>query len=92
MEVTEIILAKILNFLSCRVTVAGFLLGPSHWISLAHKTPSCNKKNMLSKIFFDIHCYNFIISNNFEQNTDETDLKQPKIHRKIQEKSRELKV
>jgi hypothetical protein len=39
---------------------------------------------MLPKVFFDKTVFvKFQISYNFEQNTDETDFKQPKIHRKI---------
>jgi hypothetical protein len=58
-------------------------LGPSLWISLAHKTPSYNIK-MLQKIIFDKTAFvKFKISNNFLKNIVETHLKQPKIHRKI---------
>jgi hypothetical protein len=47
-----------------------------------HKTPS-NDTNMLPKVAFDKTALSkFKISNNFNQNTDETDSKHPKIHRK----------
>ncbi len=40
--------------------------------------------NMLPTVFYDKRVFvKFKISNNFEQNIDETNLKQPKIHRKI---------
>ncbi len=39
---------------------------------------------MLPKVVFDQRAFvKFKISNNFKQNIDETDLKQPKIQRKI---------
>ncbi len=44
MEVTEIILAKIYGF--CQLS------SQSLWISLAHKTPSCDS-NVLTKVVFD---------------------------------------
>jgi hypothetical protein len=48
--------------------------------SLAHKTQSYNT-NMLLKVFFDKTVFlKFKISNHFERNIDETDLKQSKIH------------
>jgi hypothetical protein len=50
---------------------------------MAHKTPSYDI-NMLPKAVVDKTAFvKFKISNNFERNIDETDLKQPKIHRKI---------
>jgi hypothetical protein len=58
-------------------------IGSSLWISLAHKTPSYDT-NMLPKVVFDKTAFvKFKISNTFKQNIDETDLKQPKTHRKI---------
>ncbi len=42
--------------------------------------------NMLPKIFFDKTAYRYVtfkISNNFEQNIEETNLKQPKIYSQI---------
>ncbi len=78
MEVTEIILVKSIDFVSCRVTVAGFLLGyrllkPSLWISLAHKASSYDT-NMLPKVVFHKTAFvKFKISNNIKQNFDETD-------------------
>jgi hypothetical protein len=58
-------------------------MGPSLWISFAHKTPSYDT-NMLPKLVFKITAFvKFKISNNFKQNIDETDSKQAKIHKKI---------
>jgi hypothetical protein len=46
---------------------------------MAHKTPSYDT-NMLPKVVFDKTAFvKYKISNNFDQNIDETDLKQPKI-------------
>ncbi len=50
---------------------------------MVHKTPS-GDTNMLPKVVFDKTLFvKFKISNNFKQKIDETDSKQPKIHRKI---------
>jgi hypothetical protein len=38
---------------------------------------------MLPKVFFEKTVCKIKISNNFEQNSDETNLKQPKTHSKI---------
>ncbi len=58
-------------------------IGPSLLISLAQRTPSFDT-NMLPKVVFNIKVFvKFKISNNSKQNMDETDSKQPKIHRKI---------
>jgi hypothetical protein len=60
--------------------------------SLAHKTPSYDS-NMLPKVVFDKTAFvKFKICNNFNQNIDETDLKQPKIHRKIHTSQWILKI
>ncbi len=45
---------------------------------------STHETNMLLKVVFDKTAFvKFEISNNFKQNIDETDSKQPKISRKI---------
>jgi hypothetical protein len=50
---------------------------------LAHKTPSYDT-NVLPKVVFNIKVFvKFKISINSKENMDETDSKQPKIHRKI---------
>ncbi len=91
MEVTEIILLKRFCQLSSRSR--GFFarvwifksIGPSPWISLAHKTPSYDTI-IVPKVFFDKNMcvtVKFEISNYLKQNNDETDSEQPKIPRKI---------
>ena len=94
MEVTEIILAKIYRF--CQLSshsrrlfamIYCRLLNPQslayEFLSLAHKTPSYDK-NMLPKIVYDKTDFvRFKISDNFKQNINKADSKQPKIHRKI---------
>jgi hypothetical protein len=85
MEVTEIILVKTYRFFQLSSHGCGFFkfVGPGLWISWEHKTPSFDT-NMLPKIAFDrLEFVKFIIFNNFKQNIDETDSKQPKIHRKV---------
>ncbi len=92
MEVTEIILAKIYRFCQLSSHSRGFFAkvkifnskGPSLWVSLAHKIPTYDT-NMLPKMVFDNTAFvKFLISMTFkfQQNIDETDSKQPKIHRK----------
>ncbi len=50
---------------------------------LSHKTPS-SASIMLPKVVFDKTAFvKFKTSNHSQQNIDDTDLKQPKIHRKI---------
>jgi hypothetical protein len=59
----------------------------------AQDTISYCNANMLPKAFFDKTAFgNFKISNNFERNIDETDLKQPKIYRKISSSLWTLKI
>jgi hypothetical protein len=78
MEVTEIILAKIYRFYQPSSHSRGFFarvkifnsIGPSLWISVAHKTPSYD---ILPKVAFDKTAFV-----KFKQNIDETDLKQTK--------------
>jgi hypothetical protein len=99
MEVTEIvILAKIYQQSShSRGEYIFKFIGPCVLISLAPKTPSYNT-NLLPKDFFDETVYvTFKISTLYpvitlEQNIDETNLKHPKIHSKIQTKICEPKV
>ncbi len=45
-------------------------LGPSLWISLAHKTPSYDTKIPLTVFFDNTAFVKFKISNNFKQNFD----------------------
>jgi hypothetical protein len=87
MVVTEIILAKIYRFCQLSSHSRWFFariwnlksIGPSLWISLAHKTPSYDT-NMLPKEVFDKTVFvKFKISNNFNQNIDEAQSKKPKI-------------
>jgi hypothetical protein len=49
---------------------------------LVHKTPSDDTNMLLKVIFYKTEFVKFKISNNFKQNIDETDSKQPEIHRK----------
>jgi hypothetical protein len=61
-------------------------------ISLAYKTPSYDI-NMLPKVVYDKTAFvKFKIVDNFKQNIDETNSKQPKIHRKIHSSLWTLKI
>ncbi len=79
MEVTEIILAKVLRLCQLSSHSHGFLIklqifksiGPSLWISLggggigsAHKTPSCDTKKLGKDVFDKTVFVKFQISNN----------------------------
>jgi hypothetical protein len=79
MEVTEIILAKVSRLCQLSSHSHGFLsrlqiftfIGPSLWISVAHKTPSYDTK-MLLKVVIDKTAFlsnlRLVISYNFKQN------------------------
>ena len=76
-EVTKIILAKVLRLCQLSSHSCGFLSG-----LLAHKTPSYDTKMLLKVVFDKTVLVKFTISNSFKQNIDEKHSKQPKIHRK----------
>jgi hypothetical protein len=50
----------------------------SLWISLAHKTPSYDKKMLLEIVFDKTSFVKFKVRIKFKQNIEETHLKQPK--------------
>jgi hypothetical protein len=78
MEVTEIILTKVSRLCKLLNHSRGFLcrlkifksIGPSLWISLAHKTLSYDSKMLLKVVLDKTLFVKFNISNNFKQNID----------------------